>query len=185
LNDPALTAPIIPTTKTSLGSPSRILRRSKRLAANAAPLAQFSNLSRQMDFLEAANRPQPSTLSEQMDFFEAANAIPPASNRVPSSNLTRQMDFLEAANRIGIRCSAPAQTPVLVSAGEYYKDPGIGLGGVGGMSGLEAMSALRVGREASFHGFVEGEVDEDENMEIEIEIEGQELSKGIDQHDRF
>jgi hypothetical protein len=142
LNDPALTAPIIPTTKTSLGSPSRILRRSKRLAANAAPVAQFSNFS-------------------------------------------RQMDFLEAANRNGIRCSAPAQTPVLVSAGEYYKDPGIGLGGVGGMSGLEAMSALSVGREASFHGFVEGEVDEDENMEIEMEIEGQELPKGIDQHDRF
>jgi hypothetical protein len=139
LNDPALTAPIIPTTKTSLGSPSRILRRSKRLAANAAPVAQ-------------------------------------------SSNFSRQMDFLEAANRNGIRCSAPAQTPVLVSAGEYYKDPGIGLGGVGGMSGLEAMSALGVGREASFHGFVEGEVDEDENMKIEIE--GQELPKGIDQHDR-
>jgi len=158
LNDPAVTAPIIPTQKVCRDSPSRILRRSKRLAANAAPLAQFSNLSREMDFFEAANRPQPSALSEQMEFFEVAN-------------------------RSGMGCSL--QTPVLVSAGEYYRDPGIGLGGAGGMSGLEAMSALRVGREASFHGFVEGEVDEDEGMEMEMDMEGQELPQGIDEHGRF
>jgi hypothetical protein len=111
-----------------------------------------------MDFFEAANRPQPSALSEQMEFFEAAN-------------------------RNDISCSL--QTPVLVSAGEYYRDPGIGLGGAGGMSGLEAMSALKVGREASFHGFVEGEVDEDEDVNMEMEMEGQEVPEGIDQHDRF
>jgi hypothetical protein len=132
-------------------------------AAHTVPSAsnrvQSSNISRQMDLFEAANRPQPSTLSEQMDCFEAAN-------------------------KNGIRCSAPAQTPVLVSAGEYYKDPGIGLGGAGGMSGLEAMSALKVAREdTSFHGFVEGEVDEDETTEMEME--GQELPEGIDEHDKF
>jgi len=122
-----------------------------------------------MDFFEAANRPQPSTLSEQMDFFEAANTVPSASNRVQSSTLTRQMDFFEAASKNGIRCSAQASAPVLVSAGEYYQNPGIGLGGAGGMSGLEAMSALRVGREDTFHGFVEGEVDEVEKMEMDME----------------
>lgn len=98
------------------------------------------------------------------------------------------MDAFEAANRNGIGYPAPAPAPVLVSAGEYYQNPGIGLGGAGGMSGLEAMNALRVGREdASFHGFVEGEVDEDESMdvEMEMEMEGQDLPEGIDQHDRF
>jgi hypothetical protein len=96
------------------------------------------------------------------------------------------MDFFEAANRNEIRCSVPAPAPVLVGAGEYYKDPGIGLGGAGGMSGLEAMGALKVAREyTSFHGFIEGEVDEDEDVEMEMEIEGQELPEGVDNHEKF
>jgi hypothetical protein len=117
-----------------------------------------------------------------MDSFEAANMVP-SDNRPQPSNLSRQMDCVEVANRHGIRCSAPAPVPVLVSAGEYYQNPGIGLGGAGGMSGLEAMSVLKVDREVTFHGFVEGEVDEDENMEMEME--GQELPEGVDDHDRF
>jgi hypothetical protein len=127
-----------------------------------------------------------------MNFFKAANRNGirgTAANVIPlgqSSNLSRQMDAFEAINRNGTRCSAPVPAPsaLLVSAGAYYKDPGIGLGGAGGMSGLEAMSALRVGREDTpFHGFVEGEVDEDEEMEIDME--GYELPEGIDEHDRF
>jgi hypothetical protein len=113
--------------------------------------------------------------------FEAANSIPQSSDLAQSSNLSRQMEFFEAANRNGIRCSAPAQTPVLVSAGEYYQNPGIRLGGAGGMSGLELMSALKVGREPTFHGFVEGEINEDERMGVE----GQGLPDGIDNHEKF
>jgi hypothetical protein len=78
----------------------------------------------------------------------------------------------------------PERTPVLVSAGEYFTDPGIGLGGAGGISGLEVMSALRLGaNEFVFEGFVEGEVGEDGSMAIEEEE--QTLPERIDNHDRF
>jgi hypothetical protein len=138
-----------------------------------------------MDLFEAANRPQISTLSEQMDAFEDANMIPLVPNGPPPSDLSQKLVFFEAANRNGITCSAPVQTPLLVSAGEYYQNPGIGLGGAGGMSGLEAMSALKVDREASFHGFVEGKVDEDEDEDMEMEMDRQELPEGIDNHEKF